>query len=60
MPWRKDRPRSPGEMEFHLTGLREMMGEHPRGIPDDKQIQRRLEKLRARHGSPSARESAKK
>lgn len=42
MPWNKDRPYSPGEMEFHLTGLRQMRGEAPEQPLNMERVERRL------------------
>lgn len=50
MPWNKDRPYSPGEMEFHLTGLRVMQGEAPERQLDAERINRSLARHERRHG----------
>jgi len=49
MPWRKDRPYAPGELEFHLTGLREMRGEHAAPDLDMDRVQKKLAKREAKH-----------
>jgi hypothetical protein len=43
MPWRKDRPLSPGDLEFHLPADPEARRH------DDAWLRERAEKLNARH-----------
>lgn len=50
MNWSKDRPYSRGEMEFHLTGLRQMRGEAPEQQIDMDRVNRHLARLERRHG----------
>lgn len=52
MPWRKVRPYKPGEMEFHLTGVRAARGEDVRGMHDEEWMRKRADKLVRRHRAP--------
>lgn len=49
MPWRKDRPASEGELEFHLTGLRSLSGERIPTAHDEAWAAARADKLKRRH-----------
>jgi len=49
MPWRKNRPPSPGEREFHLTGLRML----PDTTALDEPLQREKRRDREVPGEPN-------
>ncbi len=53
MVWTKNRPVAPGELEFHLTGLRRMQGEAAGEKHDESWYARRVEKLDKRHHRPT-------